>query len=63
MPQYRGYQIRLMPADGHKRVEINPIYPDLPILRRAFFKVEPSPDGEVLNTAKRLIDEVLALCR
>ena len=26
MPQYRGYQIRLMPADGHKRVEINPIY-------------------------------------
>jgi hypothetical protein len=60
MPQYRGYKIQVNVMGGEKRVEISPIYPDLPILPSSSYQPQRCNEEEAVVTAKRLIDELLA---
>ena len=59
MAVYRGYVITAEKSAGGTRIEIHPTMPDLPILRRYWFLLQPIPENYALNEAKRRVDQIL----
>jgi hypothetical protein len=57
MALYRGYEITYEKSDRGIRIEIHPTMPDLPILRRYWFLLQPLLENQASDEAKRRVDE------